>query len=66
MGETVTLKRTTSDDPDFQSLVALLDQDLKIRDGDDHGFYSQFNKTDSINYIVVAYKGETPGIKEVN
>ena len=54
------LKRTTSDDPDFQSLVVLLDQDLKIRDGDDHSFYAAFNKTDSIKHVVVAYHGETP------
>jgi putative acetyltransferase len=49
------LIRTNSDNPDFQSLVVFLDRDLKIRDGDEHEFYAQFNKTDSIKNVVVAY-----------
>ncbi len=56
----LTLKRTTSDHPDFQVLVVELDKDLAIRDGDDHAFYAQFNKIDSIKHVVVAYDGETP------
>ena len=52
--------RTTSDNPDFRHLVALLDQDLAIRDGDDHAFYAQFNKVDSIRHAVVAYEDESP------
>lgn len=47
--------RTNSDHPDFQSLVVLLDRDLKIRDGDEHEFYAQYNKIDSIKNVVVAY-----------
>ncbi len=49
------LIRTNSDDKDFQVLVVLLDRDLKIRDGDEHEFYAQFNKIDSIKNVVVAY-----------
>lgn len=49
------LKRTTSDDFDFQNLVILLDQDLKIRDGEDHSFFAQFNKLDKIRHAVVYY-----------
>ncbi|MDQ6786752.1 MAG: GNAT family N-acetyltransferase [Acidobacteriota bacterium] len=49
------LTRTTSDNPDFRELVALLDLDLQIRDGDEHSFYAQFNKVDKIRYVVVAY-----------
>jgi len=49
------LKRTTSDDPDFQALVALLDRDLAVRDGDDHAFYNQYNKIASIRYVVMAH-----------
>lgn len=49
------LKRTTSADADFQSLVSLLDRDLAIRDGDEHSFYAQFNKVDSIKNVVVFY-----------
>ena len=36
------LVRTNSDNADFRELVALLDQDLQIRDGDEHSFYAQF------------------------
>ena len=49
--------RTDSSNPDFQKLVALLDADLKIRDGEEHSFYSQFNKIDNIRNVIVAYKG---------
>ncbi len=51
----ITLKRTNSDDSDFQNLVRELDQDLAIRDGADHSFYAQFNKIDTIKFVVVAY-----------
>lgn len=54
------LIRTTSESPDFRTLVALLDQDLAIRDGAEHSFYAQFNKIDKINHVVVAYQGEEP------
>lgn len=54
-----TLKRTNSDDPDFQTLVAALDKDLAVRDGDDHAFYAQFNKIDAIRHAVVIYDGTT-------
>jgi putative acetyltransferase len=54
------LKRTTSDDPDFQTLVALLDKDLAIRDGSEHAFYAQFNKVDGIKNVVVSYLDNKP------
>lgn len=54
------LKRTTSDDSDFQNLVILLDQDLKIRDGVEHFFFAQFNKLDSIRNVVVHYSDSKP------
>jgi putative acetyltransferase len=49
------LIRTNSENTDFIALVKLLDADLAIRDGKDHAFYAQFNKIDSIPYVVVAY-----------
>ena len=52
--------RTTSDDKNFHSLVALLDKDLAIRDGDEHGFYSQFNKIDSVRNVIVCYLDDNP------
>ncbi|MBC7921659.1 MAG: GNAT family N-acetyltransferase [Ferruginibacter sp.] len=54
------LTRTTSNDPDFRQLVALLDQDLRVRDGEDHAFFAQFNKLDAINHVVVAYREAEP------
>lgn len=54
----IILKRTNSNDLDFQTLVRELDKDLAIRDGEDHGFYAQFNKIDAIKYVVVAYENE--------
>ncbi len=40
----------------------MLDEDLQIRDGDEHSFYAQFNKVDKIRHVVVAYEnGEAVG-----
>lgn len=52
--------RTDSTDEHFQTLVKALDADLKIRDGEEHDFYHQFNKIDMIKYAVVAYSGDDP------
>lgn len=53
----IILNRTNSENKSFQTLVQALDADLKIRDGEEHDFYNQFNKTDMINHVVVAYEG---------
>jgi GNAT superfamily N-acetyltransferase len=64
----ISLKRTDCHHPDFIKLVALLDADLAIRDGEDHAFYDQFNDIVGIRQAVVAYSGGVPigcgGIKE--
>lgn len=52
------ITRTNSDNTDFQNLVVELDKDLAIRDGDEHAFFAQFNKTGTIKYVVVAYENE--------
>ncbi|MCZ4243139.1 GNAT family N-acetyltransferase [Pedobacter punctiformis] len=57
---TVTLIRTDSNHPGFKDLVVLLDKDLSIRDGEEHAFYAQFNKIDTIKEVVVAYKNDIP------
>lgn len=54
------LVRTTSENSDFQQLVQLLDRDLAQRDGDEHGFYAQYNKITLIRHAVVAYAGDEP------
>lgn len=56
----IELIRTNSQNPDFIHLVNLLDKDLSIRDGADHAFYNQFNKIDSIKYVIVAYENQIP------
>ncbi len=52
------IKRTTSQNEDFLKLVSLLDQTLRIADGDEHQFYAQFNKIDTIKNVVVIYENE--------
>jgi GNAT superfamily N-acetyltransferase len=54
----LTLLRTNSQNPDFKTLVKLLDKGLKITDGDDHDFYNQFNKIDKVKHVVIAYDNE--------
>jgi GNAT superfamily N-acetyltransferase len=49
------LVRTDSTNTDFQRLVALLDRELRERDGAAHAFYAQFNKISNLKYVVVAY-----------
>jgi putative acetyltransferase len=56
----ITLRRTNSDDRDFIGLVKNLDMELAERDGNDHSFYSQFNKIDKIKYVLLAYENEMP------
>ncbi|MEH6405793.1 MAG: GNAT family N-acetyltransferase [Leeuwenhoekiella sp.] len=50
--------RTDSTNSDFIKLVKHLDASLAITDGDEHAFYDQFNKIDSIKYVVVFYEAE--------
>jgi UDP-2-acetamido-3-amino-2,3-dideoxy-glucuronate N-acetyltransferase len=49
--------RTDSSHEDFVSLVRLLDADLAMRDGAEHGFYAQFNKIDHIKHVAIVYAG---------
>jgi GNAT superfamily N-acetyltransferase len=53
------IKRTNSSDTDFQLLVKKLDAELAQRDGSEHSFFAQFNKTNSIKHIVVLYESDT-------
>ncbi|GGX10680.1 GNAT family N-acetyltransferase [Undibacterium macrobrachii] len=54
----IQLIRTDSQDPHFQNLVIELDRYLATTDGDEHAFYAQYNKSDSLKYVVVAFDGE--------
>lgn len=48
--------RTDSSNTDFRALVALLDEDLALRDGEDNAFYAQFNGIAVLKHCVVYYK----------
>ncbi len=54
----LTYTRTNSSNPHFKKLVQLLDADLAIRDGAEHGFYAQFNKIDMLQHTIVAYEND--------
>ncbi len=56
----LTLIRTDASNADFKKLVASLDEDLRLRDGKEHVFYNQFNKTDTIKEVIVAYSHNLP------
>lgn len=55
---TFSFKRTNSSDVDFIKLVKLLDAELAIIDGEEHGFYAQYNKIDKINHVVLIYNND--------
>jgi putative acetyltransferase len=50
--------KTNSSNEDFIKLVAELDKDLAIRDGDEHAFYAQFNKISMLQHTIVAYEND--------
>ena len=56
----ISFRRTDSDDADFKELVRQLDAELKIRDGEDHAFYNQFNSIENIGHALVAYADKRP------
>lgn len=56
----IRITRTDSENQDFINLVKDLDAEMAIRDGEDHSFYAQFNKIDTIKYAVVAYENGRP------
>lgn len=72
----LTLIKTNSSNADFIKLVKELDAYLAEVDGDDHAFYDQFNKIQSLKHVVVAYANDvasgcgamkeiTPGVMEI-
>lgn len=54
------LARTTSDNPDFRTLVLQLDRYLAALDGNEHGFYAQYNTIASLRHVVVVYQENEP------
>lgn len=53
-------KRTDSKHPDFQKLINQLDYDLTLRNGDEQAKFAEFNKTDKIKWVVIAYDKDQP------
>ena len=51
--------RCSSENKNFKELVALLDADLALRDGDENAFYAQFNGIDALKNCVVFYLDKT-------
>ena len=60
MTNQITIQRTTSDHNDFKELAKALEQELRIRDGDDHLFYADLNKIDSLPNAIIAYSDGLP------
>ena len=56
----IQIVRTNTDNSDFLELIKLLDQELLKINGDDHLFYSQYNKLDPMKYAVLAYDDGDP------
>ncbi|MDO5969966.1 GNAT family N-acetyltransferase [Flavivirga aquimarina] len=56
----IKLIRTDSDNKDFINLVNLLNDYLKVVDGDDHEFYNQYNNIDVLKHVVIAYIDNKP------
>jgi putative acetyltransferase len=52
--------RTNAENHDFIELVQLLDTELSLIDGEEHSFYSQFNKIDHIKHVIVLYEDDKP------
>ncbi|WP_316750758.1 GNAT family N-acetyltransferase [Pedobacter gandavensis] len=56
MNSTVHLSRTNPDHLDFRKLIALLDENLEENNGvEAQAFFRQFNKTDEIKHVIIAY-----------
>ena len=56
----MTVKRTTSEDRDFQELVRLLDHELWDELKEDQATYDQYNKVPGLNTVVLVYDHYQP------
>tara|TARA_R110002012_G_scaffold322096_1_gene555387 strand:+ start:75298 stop:75750 length:453 start_codon:yes stop_codon:yes gene_type:complete len=55
---TYSIKKTSYEDKDFQKLTKALDNDLRVKDGDEHAFYNQFNSLEGLAQVIVVYKNK--------
>jgi putative acetyltransferase len=56
----IALIRTDSGNVDFVKLVNQLNEYLKMMDGEEHAFYSQYNGIESLKNVIVAYENSEP------
>ena len=60
MKEAITIKRTSSNNKDFQWLIKQLDHELWNELNEDQAQYDQYNKVPDLNTVVVAYLNDQP------
>ncbi|MBE9585136.1 GNAT family N-acetyltransferase [Mucilaginibacter sp. JRF] len=58
--DTITLKRTNSTDPEFRTLIAELDKDLRERNGSVMDIYDQHNIIEYVDTVVIAHINNEP------
>jgi putative acetyltransferase len=56
----ISLKRTTSVDPDFRTLIKELDADLRAKYDEMMNVYDQHNIIEKIDTVIIAYNGDVP------
>jgi GNAT superfamily N-acetyltransferase len=56
----IELVRTDATNVHFIEMVRKLDAYLTLVDGEEHGFYDQYNQLQSIRHVVLAYAGQRP------
>jgi len=54
------IKRTNSDNTDFQQLIKQLDNELWNELQEDQATYDQYNKVPGLNTVIVIYKNDLP------
>lgn len=52
--------RTNSESPDFQKLASRMEEELRIRDGDEQEFYASLNQIGKLAQVLVAYEEDKP------
>ena len=60
MKEQLAIKRTNSDDKDFQQLIRQLDNELWSELQEDLATYDQYNKVPGLDTVIVIYENEKP------
>jgi GNAT superfamily N-acetyltransferase len=54
------LLRTNSENPEFQKLAYRLEEELRIRDGDEQEFYATLNQIGKLAQALVAFEQDLP------